>query len=117
MARTPEIACPVQVTAIGGDCLPTVARASAPERPGQSPFFEPRNGAEAEAMLEAGDGRVARSSVLASHLDADDSKDWGLPEISHVFFGHADHHGIYAEPTFQSVLLRRLLRPPRRPRF
>ena len=114
MAQMPESICPVPVTAIGGDCLPTVARASAPERPGLSPLFEPRNGAEAEAMLEAGDGRVARSSVLGSHLDADNSRDWGLPEISHVFFGDADHHGIYGEPTFQSVLLRRLLRPNRR---
>ena len=65
-------------------------------------------------MFEAGDGRVARSSVLGSHLDEDNSRDWGLPEISHMFFGAADHHGIYGEPTFQSVLLRRLLRAPRR---
>ena len=115
MALTPESVCPVPVTAIGGDCLPTLARAAAPDRPGQSPCFEPRNGVEAEAMLEAGDGRVARSSVLGSHLDTDHARDWGLPEISHVFFGDADHHGIYGEPTFQSVLLRRLLRPHRRP--
>jgi hypothetical protein len=113
MARTPESICPVTVTAMGGDCLPTLARAAAPERPGQSPAFEPRNAREAEAMFEAGDGRVARSSVLGSHLDADNMRDWGLPEISHVFFGDADHHGIYSEPTFQSVLLRRLLRPRR----
>jgi hypothetical protein len=65
-------------------------------------------------MFEAGDGRVARSSVLGSHLDLDNARDWGLPEISHVFFGAADHHGFYSEPTFQSVLLRRLLRPVRR---
>ena len=65
-------------------------------------------------MFEAGDGRVARSSVLGSHLDIDGSRDWGLPEISHVFFRDADHHGIYSEPTFQSVLLRRLLHPQRR---
>ena len=64
-------------------------------------------------MFEAGDGRVARSSVLGSHLDAENMRDWGLPEISHVFFGDADDHGIYSEPTFQSVLLRRLLRPRR----
>ena len=25
--------------------------------------------------------------------------------------GSADHHGIYSEPTFQSILLRALLRP------
>jgi hypothetical protein len=38
----------------------------------------------------------------------------GLPELSHVFFGAADHHGIYREPTFQSLLLRSLLRAARR---
>lgn len=65
-------------------------------------------------MFEAGDGRVPRSSVLGSHLDADGALEWGLPEISHTFFGDADHHGIYGEPTFQSVLLRRLLRPARK---
>jgi pimeloyl-ACP methyl ester carboxylesterase len=114
MAKAPETVCPRPVTVLGGDCLPTLTRAIAPARPGQSPLFAPRTGAEAEVMFEAGDGRVARSSVLGSHLDVDGSRDWGLPEISHVFFGDADHHGIYGEPTFQSVLLRRLLRPQRR---
>ena len=66
-------------------------------------------------MLEAGDGRVARSSVLGSHVEASDSHEGGLPEITHAFFGDADHHGIYGEPTFQSVLLRKLLRPRRQP--
>ena len=114
MAQTPESTCTVPVIAVGGDCLPTLTRVVAPERPGRSPAFEPRNPAEAEAMFEGGDGRVARSSVLGAHLDVDGLRDWGLPEISHVFFGAADHHGIYGEPTFQSVLLRRLLRPLRR---
>ena len=116
LAQAPESTCPVPVIVLGGDCLPTLARAVGPERPGQSPRFEPRNDREAEAMFEAGDGRVPRSSVLGSHLDAENMRDWGLPEISHVFFGEADHHGIYAQPTFQSVLLRRLLRPLKRPR-
>lgn len=111
LSRHPESDCPVPVIAVGGDCLPTLARAVAPERPGQSPRFEARSAAEGEAMFEAGDGRVPRSSVLGSHLDLENTRDWGLPEISHTFFGAADHHGIYAEPTFQSVLLRRLLRP------
>ncbi len=114
LAQIPESSCPVPVIVLGGDCLPTLARAVAPERPGQSVRFEARSAAEGEAMFEAGDGRVARSSVLGSHLDTENTRDWGLPEISHTFFGDADHHGIYAEPTFQSVLLRRLLRPVRR---
>ena len=114
LARTPESVCPIPVIALGGDCLPTLARAVAPDRPGDGARFEPRSAAEAEVMFDAGDGRVARASVLGSHLDLDDTRDWGLPEISHVFFGDADHHGIYGQPTFQSVLLRRLLRPIRR---
>jgi hypothetical protein len=64
-------------------------------------------------MLEAGDGRVTRASVLAAHApEADSSEiDCGIPEVSGSFFGSADHHGIYSEPTFQSLLLRLLLRP------
>ena len=114
LSRTPESICPLPVTVLGGDCLQTLARATAPERPGQSPRFEARTAAEAESMFEDGDGRVPRSSVLGAHLDVEGAKEWGLPEISHTFFGDADHHGIYGEPTFQSVLLRRLLRPARR---
>lgn len=115
MAAIPDSICPVPVSALGGDCLPTLVRAVAPHRPGLSPIFEPRNAGEAETMLEAGDGRVARSSVLGSHVEASDSHEGGLPEITHAFFGDADHHGIYGEPTFQSVLLRKLLRPRRQP--
>lgn len=110
MARTPETPCPVPVAALGGDCLPTLTRVIAPDRPGTGPRLQPRTPMEADLMFEAGDGRVARSSVLGSHLDREHVRDWGLPEISNVFFGAADHHGIYREPTFQSVLLRRLLR-------
>jgi hypothetical protein len=63
-------------------------------------------------MFEAGDGRVTRASVLGSHLPgADDSESGsGYPEVVRAFIGSADHHGIYKEPTFQSVLLRHLLR-------
>jgi hypothetical protein len=67
-------------------------------------------------MMEAGDGRVTRVSVLAAHLPEAGGADMGsgLPELSHAYFGSADHHGIYGEPTFQSVLLRALLRTARR---
>lgn len=110
-----ETPCPVRVVALGGDCLPTLARALAAERPGV-PRFEPRTRAESESMMEAGDGRVTRASVLAAHLPEADGSDVGsgLPEVRHVFFGAADHHGIYREPTFQSLLLRTLLRTARR---
>lgn len=105
--------CPTRVVLLGGDCLPTTARAIVPERRGSLPRFDPWTRAEAEAMLEAGDGRVTRASVLASHLPGSDDSDTGcgLPEVGHAFFGNADHHGVYGEPTFQSIILRLLLRP------
>lgn len=112
LAQRPAAPCPARVIAIGGDCLPTLARAVMPDRPGHRPRFAPQTPAEAEAMFEAGDGRVTRNSVLAAHLsdDADDSG-CGIPEAAQVFLGSADHHGIYRERTFQSLLLRLLLRP------
>ena len=63
--------------------------------------------------LEAGDARVTRACALAAHLPAAQRSPLGcgLPEVSEAFFGAAEHHGIYAEPTFQSLLLRLLLRP------
>jgi hypothetical protein len=66
-------------------------------------------------MFEAGDGRLTRASVLAQHLLAPDEDEaaCGLPEVAQVMFGSADHHGIYREPTFQSIMLRQLLRPTR----
>jgi pimeloyl-ACP methyl ester carboxylesterase len=111
LARPPASPCPARVVLIGGDCLPTPARAVAPRRPGAPPRFEPWTRAESEVMLEAGDGRVTRASVMASHLpDAHpDEPGCGIPEVRRLVFGAADHHGIYSEPTFQSVLLRLLL--------
>jgi hypothetical protein len=69
-------------------------------------------------MYEAGDGRVTRASVLASHLPtaADHEATGGVAEASRAYFGAADHHGLYADPAFQSLLLRVLLGPPPRPR-
>src|SRR5262249_15464581 len=115
LARRPETRCPARVILLGGDCLPTLGRALVPPKKGLLPRFDPRSEEEAAAMMEAGDGRVTRASVLASHLpEADDSDTAsGLPEVGHAFFGSADHHGIYREPTFQSILLRLLLRPSR----
>jgi pimeloyl-ACP methyl ester carboxylesterase len=113
--RVPESPCPSRVLLVGGDCLPTLARAVVPEKEGLPPRFEPRNRKEADAMLEAGDGRVTRASLMASHAQAaeDDPEQCGIPEASQIVIGSADHHGIYREPTFQSILLRALLRPER----
>jgi hypothetical protein len=56
---------------------------------------------------------VPRASLLASHLPGAEgsASGSGLPEIGQAFFGAADHHGLYADPAFQSLLLRLLLRP------
>jgi pimeloyl-ACP methyl ester carboxylesterase len=108
--------CPIKVTLLGGDCMPTMARCIVPEKRGSFPRFEPLNRHEADMMFEAGDGRVTRGSVLGSHLPGADESETGsgYPEIARAFIGSADHHGIYKEPTFQSVLLRQLLRPAAR---
>jgi len=116
LAREPETPCPVRVVLLGGDCLPTIARGIVPEKRGLPPRFVPWNRKENDAMFEAGDGRVTRASVLASHLPLAEQSPFGcgLPEVADAMFGSADHHGIYREPTFQSILLRLLLRPVRR---
>jgi hypothetical protein len=107
----------VRVVLLGGDCLPTLARGIVPEKRGLPPRFVPWNAKENDVMFEAGDGRVTRASVLASHLPwADHSHSGcGIPEVADAVFGSADHHGIYREATFQSILLRLLFRPVRRP--
>jgi len=116
LAREPETPCPVRVVILGGDCLPTIARGIVPDKRGLPPRFVPWNRKENDAMFEAGDGRVTRASVLASHLPFAERSHFGcgLPEVADAIFGSADHHGIYREPTFQSILLRLLLRPVRR---
>jgi pimeloyl-ACP methyl ester carboxylesterase len=112
LSLVPETPCPVRVVVLGGDCLPTLARAIVADLPGLPPRLEPVTRRESEWMFEAGDGRVTRESVLASHLPGaiDSETGSGLPEARQVFFGSADHHGIYQEPTFQNLLLRMLLR-------
>jgi hypothetical protein len=119
LARPPERPCPVPVSLVGGDCLPTLSRAVVGDGPpGQPPRFDAKSGAEQELMYEAGDGRVTRSSVLAAHLPEARIAETGsgIPEVSRVFFGAADHHGLYADPAFQSLMLRLLLRPLSHPR-
>jgi hypothetical protein len=117
LARPPQSPCPVPVTLVGGDCLPTLSRAVVGEgAPGAPPRFEPRSSHEQELMFEAGDGRVTRSSVLASHLPGAESAEagGGIPEATRAYFGAADHHGLYADPAFQSLILRLVLGPPAR---
>jgi hypothetical protein len=112
LARRPEEPCPVPVHAIGGDCLPTLARAVAGEGPpGSLPRFEAATKREQELLFEPGDGRVTRASFLSTHLAADDDPEaHGIPELSGAFFGASDHHGLYSDPASQSLLLRLLLR-------
>jgi hypothetical protein len=114
LARRPDQRCPVPVYAIGGDCLPTLARAIAGEGPpGHPPRLEARTRREGDFLYEAGDGRVTRASLLATHLGGarDAETGSGLPEITRAFFGGSDHHGLYSDPAFQSLILRLLVRP------
>jgi hypothetical protein len=116
LSDRPTTPCPVKVTLLGGDCMPTLARCIVSDKRGTFPRFEPLNRREAESMFEAGDGRVTRASVLGSHMPGAEEAETGCgyPEVAQAFIGAADHHGIYKEPTFQSVLLRQLLRPASR---
>jgi pimeloyl-ACP methyl ester carboxylesterase len=112
----PETPCPVRVTLLGGDCLPTPARVIVQGPRGTPPRFDPWTRAESQLLLEAGDGRVTRSSAAGAHLPgAEDSESGtGYAEVAQAVFGDAEHHAIYAQPTFQSLLLRQLLRGTRR---
>ncbi len=115
LARPAASPCPVPVYVIGGDCLLTPARAVVGDAPrGSSPRFEARTPKEQDLLFEPGDGRVARSSLLGSHLpDAEAAGDAGsgYSETTRVFFSSADHHGLFGDPAIQSLLLRLLLRP------
>ena len=107
----PASPCPVPVYVLGGDCLLTAARAVVGEGPaGSLPRFDARTPAEQDLLFEPGDGRVTRASLLGSHLPPLET-DSGYAETSRVYFGSSDHHGLYADPAFQSLLLRLLLRP------
>ncbi|MCG6925045.1 MAG: hypothetical protein LJF30_07010 [Acidobacteria bacterium] len=115
LGRTPRTPCPAPVTLVGGDCLPTLARAVVGEGPpGAAPRLEPKTPHEQDLMYEAGDGRVTRSSVLAAHCPSVDAPEpgCGIPEATRTYFGAADHHGLYADPAFQSLILRLVLGPP-----
>jgi hypothetical protein len=108
----------VPVHAVGGDCLLTLARAVVGEGPpGSPPRLDARTRREQDLLYEAGDGRVTRASLLATHLPGPEgsASGSGLPEIAHSFFGGADHHGLYADTALQSRLLRLLLRPAAEP--
>ena len=114
LARRPDTPAPVPVRALGGDCLLTLARAIVGEGPaGSSPRLVACNPREQDLLYEPGDGRVTRASFLATHLadTASDPEAHGIPELTGAFFGSADHHGLYSDPAFQSLLLRLLLRP------
>ncbi len=110
--RAPATACPVPVTLMGGDTLPTLARAVFDGR--GVPRFQPEQRQETALMYEAGDGRVTRASLLASHVPGarEDDDDCGIHEVGRLAFGDGDHHGLFAEPAFQSALLRALLPRP-----
>ncbi|MCM2257461.1 MAG: hypothetical protein NDJ94_17635 [Vicinamibacteria bacterium] len=104
--RAPQAPCPVPVALLGGDTLPTLAHGVLNGR--GVPRFVPENPRETALLYEAGDGRVTRASLLASHVETahDDADDCGVQEASRLAFGDGDHHGLFAEPGVQSALLR-----------
>jgi hypothetical protein len=112
LVRKPGNRAPVPMYALGGDCLLTLGRAIVGDGPaGSLPRFLARSPREQDLIFEPGDGRVTRASVLAAHLgDRNDPEGHGIPELSGAFFGSADHHGLFADPASQSLLLRLLLR-------
>jgi hypothetical protein len=112
LARPAALPCPVPVHAVGGDCLLTAARALLDDGPpGTPPRLEARTTREQDWIFEAGDGRVTRASVLGSHLATVYPSGSGYPETTHASFGGGDHHGVYADPSSQNLLLRLVLRP------
>jgi hypothetical protein len=112
LARPAESPCPVPVHVLGGDCLLTAARALVEGPVGTPPRPDARSSREQDLLFDAGDGRVTRASVLGAHIDraAVSLSGSGYAETTQVFLGNADHHGLYGDPGFQSILLRLLLR-------
>ena len=115
LARPATSPCPVPAYILGGDCLLTAARALVEGPRGTPPRADARSPREQDLLFEAGDGRVTRASVLGAHLDhaAGSLTGSGYAETTQVFFGNADHHGLYGDPGFQTRLLRLLLRAGR----
>ena len=117
-ARPAAAPCPVPVLRARRG-LPADRRASRRRRGagGQPPRFDARTRAEQDLLFEPGDGRVTRlEPARLAAAGAVESADSGYAETTRVFFGSADHHGLYADPAFQSQLLRLLLRGNGRPR-
>lgn len=107
--RAPGSPCPVPVVLLGGDTLPTLARGVLNGH--GVPRFVPESPRETALLYEAGDGRVTRASLLASHVEAasHDPDECGVHEAGRLAFGDGDHHGLFAEPGVQSALLRALV--------
>ena len=111
LAARPRLACPARVVLLGGDCLPTLARALVGERPRRASALRAAE-TRAEAELHARGRRRARHAGERARprtCPGPRTRTTGSaasPRSRRSFFGSADHHGIYEEPTFQSLLLR-----------
>ena len=114
LARAPEHALPhARADAWAATACRRWRARVVPEKQGRAPRFEPRNRTEADAMYR---GRrrprdAGQRPRLAPATAEDDPERCGIPEASRIVIGSADHHGIYREATFQSIVLRALLRP------
>ena len=112
-AATARARCPSTRSAATA-CSPWAARSPARARPARRRGSRRARAREQDLLFEAGDGRVTRASLLGDAPRPGprlSDRQSGIPEISGAFFGSADHHGLYADPAFQSLLLRLLLRP------
>jgi pimeloyl-ACP methyl ester carboxylesterase len=120
MLSTPEPATPIRYVLFGGDCTLTPARIAI-EYEGEVPLTrlkpsDVRSGASAAlelAMLEPGDGRVTKPSLLAREtLDptAPQHEESFLP-IAYYFFLCEQHDQLTGNINFQDNLLNVLLTP------
>ena len=118
--RVPDDALPrPRARCSAATACPRWPAASCREKDGKGPRFEPRTRREAERD-DGGRRRPRHAREPAGRRTcrrAEDARRRAAASrrSSYVFFGSADHHGIYREPTFQSILLRLLLKPLRVP--
>ena len=105
--------CPVPCTCSAATaCSPRLARARARARAGRR--RGPRRAARASrtscSRPATGASHGRASSAHTSTTRPARSPAAATPETTQVFLGNADHHGLYGDPGFESLLLRLLLR-------
>jgi pimeloyl-ACP methyl ester carboxylesterase len=119
MLSTPEPATPIRYVLFGGDCTLTPARIALEEEAGvtrtrltpQAVRSSPARAALEEAMLEPGDGRVTKPSLLARETidpSVPQHEESFLP-LAYYFFLCEHHDQLTGNVSFQDNLLNVLL--------